>query len=479
MSHIVVMITTYNRPVRLGWLLDDIARMRGAHQVEVFVWDDGSAAPLAITPDENVHICHSEHRGKAQYWQTCTRLYQWVRDATLAKRGKAADYYCQLPDDVRLAPRFFDEMIAHWEAIDDPWKICLNPLCDRRAHTLEITTTYASGRTEKQTVEAVLGNRVEYGPYVFRCAPWVDCCWWGTERFLGTIRYAVPAVPPSTDPRFFGSSVGPFTTYTIFECDQRFTMYHLADYTLAHHSAHRSMATYKHPARMASIHDAVASIMPQVHGLHIYANGYTEDDVPDLWRDEPRIQVYLSDAHMGDLGDLGKFYAVRNPALPPGYFLSIDDDIVYPPHYVATLLQELEAYGRGCIVGWHGVMFEEFPVHSYYRNRRVYHNQVSLADDTSVVILGTGCMAFHLDVFRPVIWPEMHRGMADIYIAQLAQEREIPMVCLAHPRKSVTILDVPDTIYDRYRHTGDDHIQTRLVNAQDWRLFPLPRKLLE
>lgn len=485
MSHIVVMITTYNRPVRLGWLLDDLTRWGRDHHLEVFVWDDASeTAPVGQRP--HVHYRRSDtHRGKIGYWETCTKLYGWMA-STLEQRDELADYYCQLPDDVRLEPDFFQRMIAHWEAIQDQWKICLNPLLDRE-------------RISNPSWTGNIGEYVRFGPYRFRNAPWNDGCWFGTHRFLDQLGYGFTPINPRRWERHpgLGSGVGPQLTHRLL--DKRFTFYHMADYPLVRHGAHTSlmhpgrvsagktttterviggMATYKHPVRQRTVQQAVASILDQVHELHIYCNGYAAADIPSAWQIDRRITVYRSDEHMGDLADLGKFFPLTD-ATVEGYYLSFDDDIVYPPTYVAAMLQELEYYGCAAIVGYHGASLKAWPAPMFYRNRQVWHNQSALEADRAVHILGTGCLAFHTRTFRPQVTADMPLYMADIHIARAAQVAQVPMICLAHERQSLKILDVPDTIYDRYSGPGKDVTQADVMNAAPWALCPLPPKLTE
>ncbi|MFN3526221.1 MAG: hypothetical protein ACK4YU_09025 [Paracoccus sp. (in: a-proteobacteria)] len=88
------------------------------------------------------------------------------------------------------------------------------------------------------------------------------------------------------------------------------------------------MATF--PARAGILMQAVHSILPQVDRLCICLNQY--DDVPAALADEPKIEAMIPDR---DLKDAGKF--AFEPA-PDDWVFTIDDDILYPPDYVATTL---------------------------------------------------------------------------------------------------------------------------------------------
>lgn len=95
------------------------------------------------------------------------------------------------------------------------------------------------------------------------------------------------------------------------------------------------LATF--PPRAGILMQAVNSILPQVDRLCICLNGY--DRVPEELGDLPKVQAMIPET---DLKDAGKF------AFPVGsddLVFTIDDDIRFPPDYVARVLKTLDHIG--------------------------------------------------------------------------------------------------------------------------------------
>jgi hypothetical protein len=145
---------------------------------------------------------------------------------------------------------------------------------------------------------------------------------------------------------------------------------------------------------------AVNSLLPQVDRL-IVANGDTR-------------------------GDQAKFLACEHA--PAGsVFLGVDDDLIYPPDYVATILAGLDRH-PGCIVSFHGWNMDDAG-ELYVDNYRCLEN---VAADIPVHVAGTGVCAFNLDTVRPLM-SDFESVNADVWLALKAERAGIPRVVLAHP----------------------------------------------
>jgi len=134
-----------------------------------------------------------------------------------------------------------------------------------------------------------------------------------------------------------------------------------------------------------------------------------------------RLIVTLGDT----LGDQAKFAACP---VAPGVFLGVDDDLVYPPDYVATILAGLERH-PGCIVSFHGWTMDA-------EGERVdnYRCLAKVEDDVQVHVAGTGVCAFHVDTIRPTP-ADFETNSADIWLALKAARMSVPRVVLAHPAR--------------------------------------------
>lgn len=221
-------------------------------------------------------------------------------------------------------------------------------------------------------------------------------------------------------------------------------------------------------SRVDGLERVVAALLPQVDDLCVHLNDH--DEVPGFLRD-PRITVALGP----DLGDRGKFEFLAGFA---GYYLTCDDDIDYPPYYVAHLLDGIERYGRRAVVGWHGSRILE-PFSDYYdpASRHVIAFWKGRKHDQAVHVLGTGCAGFHTDTIR--IHPDdlPTPNMADVHVALLGQRQRVPFVVLAHADRDATPIELaePTSISGTSMAAADHRLNVRaltneLVGGHTWRL---------
>lgn len=216
------------------------------------------------------------------------------------------------------------------------------------------------------------------------------------------------------------------------------------------------------PERAELLRRTLASLAPQVDALHVYLDRY--EAVPDFVRDcHARVTVYLSRDYPG-LRDNGKFLAFAAQQTDCYYFTA-DDDIVYPPDYVACLVRRIEHYGRQAVVGVHGVLLPEDAQRYFSGYRKVLVFRRGLERDALVNNLGTGTVAFHsallkgldLDFFREA-------GMADLYLSLFCKQRSVPMVAVARPDEWLQELPSPNpSLYEEA--VQSDARQSALVRS--------------
>lgn len=216
------------------------------------------------------------------------------------------------------------------------------------------------------------------------------------------------------------------------------------------------------PARETALGATVRSVIDQVGALHVYLNGYSH--VPACLA-HPRVAVYRSQEAAGDILDTGKFWASDKAT---EYFITLDDDLIYPPDYVSVLVSGIERYGRQRICTFHGRSFAKFPIHSYYRAplHRLVRCLGGLEEDRSVQFGGTGVMGMHVSTLRPRLQDFGAHGMTDVWMGIAAATHRIPIMALAHRAGWITEAPEPATqssIYVRNKH--HDTVQTATVNA--------------
>lgn len=227
------------------------------------------------------------------------------------------------------------------------------------------------------------------------------------------------------------------------------------------------------PSRRVMLHDAVQSLLAQCDVVRVFLNDYP--DVPGFL-DHPRVEVRRSQ-EWDDKGDAGKF-AWIDADDEPGYRVIADDDLIFPPDFVATLSRKSASYGDRAIVAMHGVLLKQ-PVKTYYdpSSRNVFHFQWELEQDRTVHVMGTNAMLFHSGAVR-MRWHEfMYRNMADIFLARYAQTNKLPMIVVERPSYWV-IQNSQDggfeTIYDHsLNSTGSNFDTSQLQDALIKRIAPL------
>jgi len=183
-----------------------------------------------------------------------------------------------------------------------------------------------------------------------------------------------------------------------------------------------NMATF--PARRATMLAAVASIARQVDRVNVWGNGY--DRAPAALKALPNVRfVPAGDC---DLAGAGKF-AFLADTQQPDYYLSLDDDFIYPADFAAQLC---EAAGRfHAVTTLHGCRFRR-PVRDY-RQREVFGALRHVAEHQIAEMGGTGLMCHRPAQMRLGLEDFPHRYANDYDMMVAARRRNVPIMVLPHP----------------------------------------------
>lgn len=165
------------------------------------------------------------------------------------------------------------------------------------------------------------------------------------------------------------------------------------------------LATF--PPRRRLLRGAVEAMLPQVDHLFVALNQYPQ--VPGFLRRCDKVTAVIPER---DLKDAGKFLF---PPAPGDIVFTIDDDIGYPPDYVARTLALAEALGwRGRAFGYQGHVLLPGAGGLRWRNF-MFHQALDRA--TGVSLLGTGTLCARGWAIPPLAEVEPLAGACDVAVS--------------------------------------------------------------
>ena len=140
------------------------------------------------------------------------------------------------------------------------------------------------------------------------------------------------------------------------------------------------------PRRSASAAEVVRRLLPQADAMIVHLNGHT--DVP-AWARDKRIRAI---PHAAGTGPIVRLSVVPEPGID--HVLFVDDDLAYPPDYVARNVAALKRLGPSNAVCYHAAYWPKGTQPAYAQRRVVmYSDQV--AKDLRVPLMGSGTACFH------------------------------------------------------------------------------------
>lgn len=207
------------------------------------------------------------------------------------------------------------------------------------------------------------------------------------------------------------------------------------------------------PSRTASLERVIDAVYPQVDKLYVYLNNF--DNVP-AFLNRSKIQIYKSQEH-GDLKDVGKFFALQH--IDYGFFLSLDDDINYPPDYAEKLIEAIEKSNCPLVVGVHGIILPKYP--KSFFDRKVFMFKSRLEATTPVSFLGTGTCAFDVTRINVPFSIFSSYGMADLHLGAYLKSIGVPALAIARQEGWLTEIGDGDeessSLYQRTRQSSEPH----------------------
>jgi hypothetical protein len=490
-AHLRVVVTAYDRPDGLARLLDDLTR-EGLAGPQVHIYDDASPRPDAALDRRLAALGCVLHRapvnhGKRDWWRWWNLIL-----ADLKASSDDDRLVLVLQDDVRLCRNFTQRALDLFTGIDDPAKasLYLHLTAERAALGASCWTPARAAtfgdvtRTGWVDMAAFLAHPRLFTAFDWRLDP-VPATRWKPNDVLGS------GVGEQISLRAHATGLGMYQvrrSLVVHDCGRsrmnaaararwpmRTTAFVDGDEAAARLERSRpavlaSLASI--PSRVDGLRQVVAWLRPQVDELVVYLNGH--ERVPAFL---DGVTVVRSQEH-GDRGDGGKFFPAGRHT---GVHLVCDDDIAYPPDYVAALLDGIERHGRQAAVGFHASTLRQ-PFTHYHRSRSISHMSLAVPQDHAVHVLGTGTAAYHTSTITvsPRDFPVPN--MADVWFALLGQRQQVPFVQLRRNAGWLNELARADGshydgIYVRARRRvaegGTPGPETEAVlSHQLWTLFP-------
>jgi hypothetical protein len=187
------------------------------------------------------------------------------------------------------------------------------------------------------------------------------------------------------------------------------------------------------PSRLNVLSVMLESIKGQFDKVRVCLNDF--DTVPTWLTEIENLEPTIPSR---DLTDNGKYLGLETLEAPE-YYLTLDDDIVYPENYASKTVENIERFG--CIVTYHGRLLRGFNL-DYYQGHKFYHCTSEQKDNFEIDIVGTGVTGFDTDYFKPEgLAYDKRQRMTDVIFSESAtMQNKILGIC-AKPYNWIKPLD--------------------------------------
>jgi len=162
------------------------------------------------------------------------------------------------------------------------------------------------------------------------------------------------------------------------------------------------------------------------------------------------IHLYNNDKESVDYTDNAKFFYIDRYK-EPVYWISADDDIIYPEWFVDTCIDKIEQYNS--IVTFHGRRLKGTNL-NYYREHYLYSLKNLIPRDVKIDIAGTGVSAWRTDQFNAKeLYKANDKKMADLVLSLEAKKQGVNIMMIAHDKEDFIVQDIPKelTIFDEMK----------------------------
>lgn len=233
-------------------------------------------------------------------------------------------------------------------------------------------------------------------------------------------------------------------------------------YSLCYHGNHDSVMHYEFRKKNPLITKNKPNKMKVVANIATFKGRekYLEKTIESLKNQVDIINIYDNEINP-DLTDNGKFYFLQKYK-EPVYYLTCDDDIIYPPTYAEDMVKAIKECKS--IVTHHGRKLQRKGV-SYYRGHIAYACTKLVNKKRIIDVAGTGVTGFSTEYFNPVnLYKSNDKKMSDLVFSLEARKQKKIITLLPHRAGYIIAQPIPreQTIYGN--HCNNDERQSILAD---------------
>jgi hypothetical protein len=373
------------------------------HDYKIF--DDESTIDINDIADPSNIIKH-KHRGKQEYWKT------WQDMFTLIKESEIYTGYVFIPNDITNFD--FVRTISYLQDFNNR-PFAFNLIND--------------GRTKQWVNKPLIKINNNLSVVGF-----TDCGFFTNYETIKQLDFTINEIPIERFRRSnISSGVGE-------QLSNRMDLLNIPIYlptnSLCKHGTHPSTMhpkertdnplVSKHITRNFKVVVGIATMNSRANSLKQVINCLNNQTVlPD------KICIYNNDKNTFNATDNGKFKALED-CDDNTYFLSMDDDILYPKTYIEDMIKSINKYK--CIITHHGRILLGAG-RNYYRGHTVFRCLSLNLSERLIDIAGTGVTAFHTSYFKPTnIWLSEYKRMSDCVFSLEASKQGKEIMVVKHSK---------------------------------------------
>lgn len=210
--------------------------------------------------------------------------------------------------------------------------------------------------------------------------------------------------------------------------------------------------------KIQAIRDSIKSFKVVI-AIATYGNRDIKPTLNSLKNQGDVIRIYNNEERDVDLTDNGKFFFLQEYS-EPIYYITCDDDIIYPPTYVQDIVNAINEHRS--IVTHHGRKLKP-KTKSYYRGHTQFSFLQRIERVIPVDVAGTGVTGFRTDYFNPIdLYKSEHKCMSDLIFSLEVKKQGKQITLIPHASGYFKEVRNKETIKNKF--VNDDSIQTMIAD---------------